>query len=96
MNKTELIQAVNSKLDTKYGSKVERAADFVNTVLEVIEERMARGEGVKLQGFCNFEVESRKARTVRNPQTGDPMAIPACKTVVIRPSKALKAKVNGS
>ena len=38
----------------------------------------------------SFDMRSRKAREGRNPQTGEPMQIPASRTVGFKPGKAWK------
>jgi DNA-binding protein HU-beta len=43
-----------------------------------------------LTGFGTFQVEDRKERKGRNPQTGDEITIPAAKVVKFRPGKLLK------
>ena len=89
MNKAELISQVAEKTGlTK--KDCERA---VNAVVEVIEEALARGEKVSLVGFGTFEVRDRRARTGRNPQTGQSIHIPASKVPTFRPGKSLKANI---
>ena len=48
---------------------------------------------VRLVGFGTFSVRKRKARTGRNPQTGDEIRIPASTTVGFKPGKNLKDAV---
>ena len=44
-------------------------------------------------GFGSFKTTSRKARTARNPQTGEPVKIPKRRVARFTPGKALKAAV---
>ncbi|MBN2254371.1 MAG: HU family DNA-binding protein, partial [Deltaproteobacteria bacterium] len=46
-----------------------------------------------LVGFGTFSVIKRKARTGRNPQTGDKIKIKAKKVVKFKPGKGLTDKV---
>ena len=46
-----------------------------------------------LQGFGTFSVANRKARTGRNPRTGQEIRIPASKTPKFTAGKALKEAV---
>lgn len=94
MNKAELIKSVNVRLDTKYGRKEERAADFVEAALETIGEKLAKGEKVTLAGFGNFEPEDKPARTGRNPRTGESIQIAARRVVKFSPAKGLRDKIN--
>ncbi|MEQ1879007.1 MAG: HU family DNA-binding protein, partial [Bdellovibrionia bacterium] len=45
------------------------------------------GEGVKLVGFGTFSLSDRKARTGRNPQTGQTFNLPATRVPRFRPGK---------
>ncbi len=88
MNKAELIDAVQNTLG---GETSKRAAgDAVEAVLDAVSASLAKGDDVQLVGFGSFKVAHRKARTGRNPKTGEPMAINASKTVRFVCSSALK------
>lgn len=51
---------------------------------EIIEQLKA-GKRVTIRGFGSFTPALRKARTGRNPGTGEPIAIPAKRTVKFKP-----------
>ena len=88
MNKAELIDSVQKALG---GDTSRRAAsDAVDAVLDSIAKGVAKKGSVQIVGFGSFKVASRKARTGRNPKTGDPIKIKASKTVRFSPSAALK------
>lgn len=53
-----------------------------------------RGESVDIPGLATFKVESKPARTGRNPSTGATIQIPAKNAVTIKPAKALKDAAN--
>lgn len=91
MNKSELITAIAAKteLSKKDSEKVLKA--FV----EVVTEELAEGGKLQLIGFGTFDVAERTAREGRNPQTGEPMQIPASKAPRFKAGKALKDAVNG-
>jgi DNA-binding protein HU-beta len=90
MNKTELIAAIAAKSDlTKKDS--EKA---LKAFEEAVTEELAKGEKVQLVGFGTFDVAERAAREGRNPQTGEPMPIPASKAPRFKVGKALKDAVN--
>lgn len=89
MNKTELISSVaeKSELTKKDAEKA------VNAIFASIQEALAKGEKVQLVGFGTFEVRERKARTGRNPQTGEEIQIAAAKVPAFKAGKALKDAV---
>jgi DNA-binding protein HU-beta len=84
MNKGDLIVAVAKELG---GSKA-MAEKAVNSVLDNIKKNVKKG--VNIIGFGSFVVGNRKARTGRNPQTGETIKIKASKTVRFKAGKALK------
>lgn len=91
MNKTELIAAVAEKaeISRKDAEKVLKA------FTDVVTDELVKGEKVQMVGFGTFEVSERAARDGRNPQTNEPMVIPASKSPKFKPGKALKDMVNG-
>ncbi len=89
MNKAELVEEVVNET----GLTRRTAREAVNTVTSVITDALARGEKVTLVGFGTFKVMQRKARTGRNPQTGQSIQIPAKKAPKFRPGKGLREKV---
>jgi len=91
MNKTELITAMAAKsgLTKKDTEKVLKAFE------ETITETLVGGGKVQLVGFGTFDVAERAAREGRNPQTGEPMPIPASKAPRFKVGKALRDAVNG-
>ena len=89
MNKAELIDEV-----ILYTGLTRReSGEAVNAIMLVITDSLARGEKVTLVGFGTFQVGTRKARTGRNPQTGEAIQIPARKVPVFKAGKELKEKV---
>ena len=89
MNKNELIAAVAERTNlTKKDCET-----VVSAMLEVITDALCDGDKVQLVGFGSFEVKKREARVGRNPQTGEPVDIPATKTPVFKAGKMLKDSV---
>jgi DNA-binding protein HU-beta len=62
----------------------------IGTYTEAIMEALSQGLNVQLIGFGTFEVQLRKARKGRNPQTGEAIDIPAKTVPVFRPGSKLK------
>ena len=56
----------------------------------VISGALKRGDRVQITGFGTFEAKQRKARTGRNPRTGQSIRIAATKTPAFRAGKGLK------
>jgi DNA-binding protein HU-beta len=88
MNKAQLIEAVQAKLG---GETSKRAAgDALNAVIDCIAKGVKKDGNVQLIGFGTFKVAERKARTGRNPKTGEKMKIKKSKTVRFVASSAIK------
>ncbi|RME70374.1 MAG: HU family DNA-binding protein [Planctomycetota bacterium] len=88
MNKTELVEQIAKEFESK--AAAERA---VNAVLAAITKGLKKEGKVQIVGFGTFEVRKRKARTGRNPQTGEKIRIKASKTVGFKPGKGLKSSI---
>jgi len=63
---------------------------LIGVVLDGIREGITTEGKVTLVGFGTFSIVQRKARKARNPQTGEPIDVPAKTVPKFKPSKALK------
>ena len=90
MTKADLIESVANKTDLPKAI-AERA---VNTVFEDIVAALKAGDKISISGFGTFAVSSRKARTGRNPKTGDAIEIAASKSAKFKAGKTLKDSLN--
>ena len=88
MNKAELIESVAKVLPTK-----KDAAAAVDSVFETIKGSLKKDNPVTLIGFGTFKVAKRKARTGRNPRTGESIKIPAKNIPVFKAGAELKKAV---
>ena len=91
MTKTELIESCAAELGI---SKAE-SQKIVETIFGRITGALSEGSDGKMQiqGFGTFLTKMRKERMGRNPQTKEPMLIPASKTVTFKPGQDLKSKL---
>lgn len=90
MNKTELVASVAESC----GMSKAEADKAVNAVIGAITNTLAAGDQVVLTGFGTFQVNSRAARTGRNPSTGQAIEIAASKAPAFKAGKSLKDAVN--
>ena len=86
MNKSELIAAAAQSA----GISKKDAERVLNAALDHITATLVSGGKVQLSGFGAFEIKDREARMGRNPRTKEAVEIPATRTPVFKPSKALK------
>ena len=70
-----------------------RGVDGIEDLQAVLIDRK-QGDSVTLVGFGTFLVRERAARTGRNPQTKETIAIAASKAPAFKPGKALKDALN--
>lgn len=90
MNKGDLI---NKIADSANLSKAQ-ATDALNAVLDGVTESLKDGDKVTLIGFGTFSLSHRKARSGRNPQTGETIQIAAKNVVKFKPGKEITEAVN--
>lgn len=90
MNKTELVNA----LAERTGATKKDSKEALEAVIGIITDALVEGDKVSLTGFGTFEVRERAERQGHNPQTGEPMTIPARLAPVFKAGKPLKDAVN--
>ena len=89
MNRAELAEAVAKSL----GSSKAASDRAVGAVLAGVLRGLKKDGRVRLEGFGTFLVKKRRTREGRNPRTGEPIRIPASRTVGFRPGLDLRARV---
>ena len=92
MTKAELIESVASKVDLPRAT-AERA---VNTMFDEVVAALKQGDKVNISGFGTFSISTRKARTGRNPKTGESIEIGASRAAKFKPGKTLKDEINNA
>ena len=90
MTKSELIDAIAEKS----GLSKADATKALAAILESVTDALKAGEKVALIGFGTFSVSARAARTGKNPQTGEALAIPASNAAKFKAGQQLKDAVN--
>jgi integration host factor subunit alpha len=91
LTKAQIIEALFAQnIFTKIQS-----AQIIDTLFELIKQSLQNGEDVLICGFGKFLVKEKQARGGRNPQTGEPMTLPARRVVTFKCSSVLRAAMNG-
>ncbi|MDP2629545.1 MAG: HU family DNA-binding protein [Candidatus Harrisonbacteria bacterium] len=90
MNKSELIEAVQSAAGLETRAQAERA---VNAVFDTISGELGRKGEVGVTGFGTFKTANRAARQGINPKTGEKIQIPAMTRPKFSAGKGLKDAV---
>jgi len=89
MTKADLVGKIAEKANVTKAN----AERSLNAFLDTVEATLVKEGKLTLTGFGTFVVDKRKARTGRNPRTGEKIKIPAAKVVKFRPGKLLKDAV---
>lgn len=90
MNKATLIDKIAADADITKTA----AATAVDSLIEGITGALKKNQRVTLVGFGTWAVSKRKARTGRNPQTGESIKIKAKKSVRFKAGKSLESALN--
>lgn len=70
-----------------------QATTALEAFMEGVTKQLRKNEKISFAGFGTFAVTQRKARTGRNPQTGESISIPATKVPVFKAGKNLKEAI---
>lgn len=90
MGKNNLV----SRLKENLGITRNQAELAVDEVFDAIREGLIEDGEFKYRGLGAFSVKLWKARSARNPQTGEPLVIPARNHVSFKPSADLERELN--
>ena len=91
MTKAELV----AKLAEAGGVSRKQADDLLSALTDNVVKTVKKGESLKIPGLGIFRLRKMKARLGRNPQTGEPIKIPARKKVGFTPAKVFKEAILG-
>lgn len=93
MNKTELIDQIAERT----GIAKKDVGAVIDGLFVEVSQVVARGnDKVTIPGFVSFEQVPRKERKGFNPQTGEPITIPASTAVKVTAGNKLKAYAKGT
>jgi len=92
MTKEEIIRTIWNELPTL---TINEARKIYESTIDVIKDRLSKGEDVELRGLGNFKIREKNRRMGRNPKTGVEAVIKPRKVVTFKPSKMLKDRVRG-
>jgi DNA-binding protein HU-beta len=89
LTKTQLVRALAEKLEVSNKT----AALFLATLAETAIKETKKNDVFVLPGLGRLKKSARKARMGRNPQTGQPIKIPAKTVVKFYVAKAVKDSI---
>ncbi len=88
MTKAELIERVSKDLGPGVTKRL--VQDAIESAFVHMQKGIKRDKRFSYPGFGSWQVTRRKARTGRNPKTGEAIKIPPTRTVIFKPSPAFK------
>jgi len=90
MTKADIVERIYEKV----GFSKKEATDVVESIFEIIKGHLEKGEKVKISGFGNFVLNTKRPRKGRNPQTGEEIVISGRRVLSFKPSPVLKKAIN--
>ncbi len=90
MTKADLIDAVAHRVELPR----QKSEEIVNGVFDDIISALQRGDKVNISGFGTFSVSQRRARTGRNPKTGEAIQIASSRAAKFKAGKTLKESLS--
>jgi integration host factor subunit alpha len=90
MTKADIVERIYEKV----GFSKKEATDVVESIFEIIKAHLEQGEKIKISGFGNFVLNTKRPRKGRNPQTGEEIVISGRRVLSFKPSPVLKKAIN--
>ena len=91
MTKSDLINRITEQLP---GEKKRDAEVIVNTVFDSMTNALVAGERIEIRGFGSFHLRVRKARSGRNPKSGEKVFVAEKRVPFFKAGKELKLLVD--
>jgi DNA-binding protein HU-beta len=89
MTKSELARVLAEDLELPR----RQVTELIEALLDKITEVLKSGDKVALTPFGQFKIRDRAARIARNPQTGEPVNVPAKRVLKFTAGRTLKEAV---
>ncbi len=91
LTKQDIVMRVNEMGFTK-----KRSVEIIESLLEIMKQRLEQGEDVLISGFGKFCVKEKNKRRGRNPATGSDLILSERKVVTFKCSGKLRNRINGT
>jgi DNA-binding protein HU-beta len=90
MTKADIVDQIAQDAGITKAAAIAAVESFIDGITKTLKKKDGK---VTLTGFGTFSKSRRKARTGRNPQTGEAIKIKATNVVKFKPGKKLKEAV---
>jgi integration host factor subunit alpha len=91
LTKAKIADAIYQEL----GFPKNRSTELLELLLELMKNKLEKGEDVLISGFGKFCVKEKKERRGRNPATGHDMMLAKRRVITFRCSHLLRDIING-
>ena len=88
--KADMVKIISEKM----GFALQKSAEIVDRVFDIMKETLEGGEKIKISSFGNFVVRQKRPRKGRNPQSGGEIVISGRRVVTFKPSYVLRRALN--
>ena len=92
MTKSEMVK----KLGETWGVSNRQANDNLESLIDFVTKTVKKDKVLKIPSLGTFRLRQMKARIGRNPQTGEPIKIPARRKVGFSAAKVFKESILGA
>ncbi|MBF0288652.1 MAG: HU family DNA-binding protein [SAR324 cluster bacterium] len=92
MVKVDIIRTLELKVQIPFGE----SEKLINTLIDLVKDKLMSGESVMISGFGRFELKDKAPRSGRNPKTKEIHQIDARRVVTFHPSRVWKEQLISS
>ncbi len=78
------------------GFTKKQSVELVETLIEILKNKLEKGEDVLISGFGKFCVKKKNRRRGRNPATGEDLILRERQVITFKCSGKLRNKINAS
>lgn len=89
MTKKEIVKSISEQTALTQA----QTKEVVQATLDAIVDAIVNEGRIELRNFGVFELRRRPPRKARNPQTGEPVDVPAKNVVVFKPGRILEERI---
>jgi integration host factor subunit alpha len=90
MTKADIVKIICEKM----GFALKESMEIADQVFGIMKETLEGGEKIKISGFGNFNVRTKRPRRGRNPKTGEEILISGRKVVTFKSGFVLRKALN--
>ncbi|HPN30435.1 MAG TPA: HU family DNA-binding protein [bacterium] len=87
-------QHICEKLSGEFNIEPSEIDNLLKTFFDVFIKTIITGDKIELRNFGVFQLVERKPKLARNLKTNEPIRLPGKKSVLFKPGKEMKDRIN--